>query len=113
MPASLVRLLLCALVGALHGLGPADAQRRDYRVVVTNATDVALEYFYFSGCGTNNWGRDRLGTREVIASGARRLFDMHDGNSDCCRDMRAVFITGATRQRLGVDVCKVSEWVVR
>ena len=106
-------MLICTLLAALFGYGPAEAQRRDYRVTVTNDTDVPLEYFYFSECGTNNWGKDRLGAREVIAPSGRRLFDMYDGINDCCRDMRAMFTTGATRQRLGVDVCRGGEWVIR
>lgn len=103
-------LLVCL---AVLGQGPAEAQKRDYRVTVTNSTSFSLEYFYFSACGTNDWGQDRLGKREVISPGSKRVFDMHDGNDDCCRDMRATFASSASRQRLGVDVCKINEWELR
>jgi hypothetical protein len=93
--------------------GSALAQQRQYPFAVVNQTDAPIEYFYFSACGANNWGSDRLGTREVILRGAQRRFDMYDGIAGCCRDMRATLATGAARQKLGVDVCRESRWVVR
>ena len=100
-------------LAALVTLGPAAAQQREYRFVVINDADAAIEYFYFSACGANDWRSDRLGAREVIERGARRQFDTYDGIRDCCRDMRVKLVTGAARQKLGVDVCRASEWVVR
>jgi hypothetical protein len=104
---------LCVLLAGPLVVDVAAAQRQDFRVTVTNDANDAVEYFYFSECGINNWGKDRLGSKEVISPGARRLFDMYEGNADCCRDMRAILATGAARQRLGVDVCRKNEWVVR
>jgi hypothetical protein len=86
---------------------------RDFRVTVLNSTDAPLEYFYFSACGTNKWGQDRLGKREVVHPGGKRTFDMRDGGTECCRDMRVTLSTGASRQKLGVDVCREREWIVR
>ena len=93
--------------------GPATAQQRQYPFVVINDTDAPIEYFYFSACGANNWRSDRLGANEVIEQGARRRFNMHDGIADCCRDMRAKLATGAARQKLGIDVCRDTQWVVQ
>jgi hypothetical protein len=104
---------LCVLLAGPLVVDGAAAQRQDFRVTVTNGAIDAVEYFYFSECGINNWGKDRLGSKEVISPGARRRFDMYEGNADCCRDMRAILSTGASRQRLGVDVCRKKEWVVR
>jgi hypothetical protein len=86
---------------------------QDFRVTVHNSTDAPLEYFYFSACGINKWGQDRLGKREVIHPGGKRIFDMRDGGADCCRDMRTTLATGASRQKLGVDICREREWTVR
>jgi hypothetical protein len=108
-----LKLSLLLVVALICGQGPAEAQKREYRVTVTNSTNFNLEYFYFSACGTNDWGSDRLGKREVIEPGRSRIFNLHDGNDDCCRDMRATFASSASRQRLGVDVCKIKEWVLR
>lgn len=94
--------------------GPALAQSpQDFRVTVLNSTDAALEYVYFSACGINKWGQDRLGKREVIQPGGKRTFDMRLATADCCRDMRVTLATGASRQKLGVDVCREREWIVR
>lgn len=86
---------------------------RDYRVTVLNSTDAAVDYFYFSACGVNKWGQDRLGKREVIQPGGKRIFDTRIGTADCCRDMRVTLSTGASRQKLGIDVCREREWIVR
>ena len=113
MRESAVKIALLVCLAAVYGQVPAEAQKRDYRVTVKNSTNFNLDYFYFSACGINNWGQDRLGKREVIAPGGSRVFNMHDGNDDCCRDMRATFASSASRQRLGVDVCTVKEWELR
>ncbi len=113
MRTSALRLWLCVLLAGPVVAGGAAAQRQDHRVTVTNGTNDAVEFFYFSECSINNWGKDRLGPKEVILPGARRRFDMLEGNADCCRDMRAILATGATRQRLGVDTCREKEWIIR
>lgn len=110
----LARCGLAACLAAALGVVPADAQqKRNYSFVIVNDADAPIHYFYFSACGANNWGGDRLGPREVIEQGARRRFNMHDGLADCCRDMRAKLVTSAARQKLGVDVCRESQWVVQ
>jgi hypothetical protein len=113
MRGGIFKLLAGAFLLVLLSYPPAGAQRRDYRVMVVNDTNFAVEYFYFSRCATNDWGHDRLGRREIIDPGGQRVFDMYDGIDDCCRDMRAVFASQAARQRLGVDVCRESKWVLR
>lgn len=101
---------LSLLLAGSYGHALADMP---YRVTILNSTDAPVEYFYFSACGINKWGQDRLGRREIVQPGGKRVFDMRDGMADCCRDMRATLATGASRQRLGVDVCREREWIVR
>ena len=113
MRTSALRMWLCVMLTGPGVAIDAAAQRQDYRVTVTNGANDPVEYFYFSECSINNWGKDRLGSKEVISPGARRRFDMYEGNADCCRDMRAILTTGASRQRLGMDVCREKEWIVR
>jgi hypothetical protein len=100
-------------LAALLAVGPAGAQRQDYGITVVNGTGAAIEYFYYSECRTNDWRSDRLGANEVIQPGASRYFDMYDGITDCCRDMRAKFANGSARERMGVNVCSEAQWVVR
>ncbi len=78
-----------------------------------NGTDIAIEYFYFASCGGGEWGRDRLGAKEIIKPGARKVFSSKGGNDDCCQDMRAKLQTGASRQKLNADICRETEWLVK
>ena len=106
----IVAMVAMAAVLAAH---PVPAQQREHRLTVTNGTDVAIEYFYFAGCGAGEWGKDRLGAKEIIAPGARRLFSIKGDSDECCRDLRAKLQSGASRQKLDVDICRDSEWVLR
>ncbi len=101
-----------ALSAALFA-GAKAASAQDYGINIINDTGTTIEYFYYSACRDNNWGPDRLGNQEVIRDRQSRFFDMQDGLRNCCRDMRAKLVNGATRQRMGVDVCRESQWVVR
>ena len=92
---------------------PAAAQQQDYRLQVVNGANQPIEVFQYSECSSNDWRADRLGATEVIRPGQSRVFDMFDGIRSCCRDMRAKFANGATREQMNVDVCRASEWVVR
>jgi hypothetical protein len=109
-----VRSIIAGIgLAGLAVAGPAAAQEYDYRVDVINDTGTTIEYFYFSSCRTNRWGPDRLGSSETIPPGGVRRFDMYDGIGNCCRDMRAKFVNGASRTRMGVNVCRETRWVVR
>ena len=109
-----VRLGLLGFALALLALGaPAAALRNNYGVNIVNGTGITIQSFHFSACKDPNWGEDRLGANEVIAAGASRFFDMHDGVAECCRDMLARLDSGAAKQRKSVNVCEIYEWEVR
>jgi hypothetical protein len=111
---TITKQIIAALaLAAVTLVGPAAAQSRDYGINVINDTGTTIEYFYFSACRDQNWGRDRLGNQEVIRDRQSRFFDMHDGIQSCCRDMRAKLVNGASRQRMNVDVCAEHQWVVK
>jgi hypothetical protein len=103
-------------IGALAATlvaGPLPAQENAHLLTVTNGTDVAIEYFYFATCGGGEWGKDRLGASETIKPGTRKVFSLKGGKNDCCYDLRVKLQTIASRQKLNVDICRESEWVVR
>jgi hypothetical protein len=109
-----VRLALIGSGLALLALGtPAAALRNNYGVNIVNGTGITIQSFHFSACKDPNWGPDRLGATEIIAAGASRFFDMHDGVAACCRDMLAQLDNGAAKQRKSVNVCEIYEWEVR
>jgi hypothetical protein len=107
-----LRVLVAGLVCSL-ALCPTHAQQKTQRILVTNGADIPIEFFYFAACGAGEWGKDRLGAKEVIQPGARRQFITKVTGSDCCHDMRAMMATGGSFQKLAVDVCRNPEWVVR
>lgn len=107
------RILACAALGAVLTAVAATAQQKEHRLIVTNGTDVAIEYFYFASCGAGEWGRDRLGAKEIIKPGSRKVFSIKGRNSDCCHDLRAKLLTGASRQKLGTDICREPEWLIQ
>lgn len=112
MRANTLRALAGLALAGFVWASPAAAQQ-DYRMQIINGSNTAIEFFYFSECSANNWLNDRLGSNEVIGPGQSKVFNMYDGIPDCCRDMRAKFSNGVTREQMGVNVCRASEWVVR
>jgi hypothetical protein len=111
---SMPSLRLFAVAGLVClAVWPAAAQQKDQRILVTNGANNPIQYFYFAACGAGEWGKDRLGAKEVIQPGAKRVFTTKVAGSDCCHDMRARMATGGSFQKLAVDVCREPEWVVR
>ena len=109
----LARCGFAACLAAALGVVPADAQQnRNYSFVIVNDADAPIDYFYFSACGANNWGGDRLG-RERIDQGARRRFNMHDGDRRLLPRHARQAGDRRRRQKLGVDVCRERQWVVQ
>jgi hypothetical protein len=106
---------ICAAVALAVALAasPVMAQQKELRLIVINGTGVAIEYFYFAGCGGGEWGRDRLGAKELIEPGARRSFSFRISTGKCCHDLRAKLHTGASRQKLNADLCRDAEWIVQ
>ena len=100
-------------LASLLAFGPAVAQQKDQPIVVTNAADVPIEFLYFAACGASDWGKDRLGKRELIEPGQKRQFKTSVTGGDCCHDFRAKMTSAATFQKLAVDVCREPEWVVK
>jgi hypothetical protein len=96
----------CTCTGAI-------AQPIERRITVINSTDTAIEYVYVAACGAGAWGKDRLGAKEIVPPGAKRLFSIPGTIDVCCHDLRVKLQTGASRQKLEADLCREPEWVVR
>jgi hypothetical protein len=108
----ILRVIAGLICGSFVAIAPSLAQQ-DYRMAVINGGSVPIETFQYSECSSNDWRADRLGATEVISPGASRVFDMYDGIRDCCRDMKAKFSNGVARERMNVNVCRETEWMVR
>jgi hypothetical protein len=108
-----LRIMASAILAGSLALYPASAQQRNQDITIINGSDTPIEYVYFAACGAGNWGKDRLGAHETIKPGGRRKFTARVTAGDCCFDLRAMFYTLATLQKLNVDVCQTPEWVVK
>jgi hypothetical protein len=83
----------------------------DRRVSIINRGDIPVEMVYASGCRERNWTRDWLG-QDIIEQRETYTFDFDDGSGTCCFDLRVVFRDGTQRTNMGVDVCKMANWIV-
>jgi len=83
---------------AVQDTGP----RRE--VEVANDTDTELRELYLFAPGTENRGRDRLGSN-TVAAGARFTLRLR-GTQECVFDVRAVFVDDAVETRERVDLCR-------
>ena len=108
-----LRVLLLVGLALSTALLPAAAQQKEQSIVIINGSDTPIEYVYLAACDAGDWGKDRLRTKEIIEPGARRTFKARITGGNCCHDMRAKMYTGASFQKLAVDICREPEWTVR
>jgi hypothetical protein len=102
------RALLAAalLMGAVSA--PAFAQC-DTAFTITNRSNTVVNELYFSRSSNQNWGNDRLGAN-VLAPGASANFRPSPGGS---YDFKVVFANGQSQERRNIDLCSVSNVIVR
>lgn len=93
-------LLLAATSGA-------SALNRHVRI--HNSSSAAIEKFYASNVGTNDYEEDILGS-DVIDSGDTWDINIDDGTGYCKYDFLAVFDDGSKAKKNNVNVCEVSDF---
>jgi len=103
-----MRLVATALAAVLT-LGSAAAMAADRRVDIVNQTGQTMVHFYASNSGTNSWEEDILG-HDKLASGDTQPVNIDDGTGACKFDFKAVFESGASLVKSGIDVCSVSSF---
>ena len=94
---------------------PDRAMDSEREFTVVNQGDVELQIFQASPCNVHNWGDDRLGKREYISPGAKRMFRLSEPGcriAECCFDMKVLYKDRTQRTAERVDTCKVGEWKV-
>ena len=85
------------------------AHAADRRVEIVNKTGMPLTHFYASNSGTSSWEEDILG-RDVVADGDSVTININDGTGACKFDFKAVFESGASLEKGGIDVCQISTY---
>ena len=105
----IIRIGAPALAVAVLVAGAVDASAYDRRVVVVNNTATAIQEFYASNTGEDDWQEDILGKSTLPPSGEMTI-NIDDGSGYCKYDFRAVFEDGAEAIKAGVNVCEVGRF---
>jgi hypothetical protein len=105
----IIRIGAPALAVAVLVAGAVDASAYDRRVVVVNNTATAIQEFYASNTGADDWQEDILGNDTLPPSGEMTI-NIDDGSGYCKYDFRAVFEDGTDATKAGVNVCEVGRF---
>jgi hypothetical protein len=77
-----------------------------------NRTGEAIREIYVSLTSNRNWGRDRLGPRQILPPGASMPISLPRGEV-CTADMRVVFMDGRVMEQRNVETCSIRQFVWR
>jgi hypothetical protein len=89
---------------------PAAAGEPEVTLTVINRTDVDICYLYLSPAGSDNWGLDRLGTKDTIPPGDSVDIELTPGRYDAL----AEDCDGETLAEVrGADISTDRKWTVR
>ncbi|MBS1181475.1 MAG: hypothetical protein H6Q99_1355 [Proteobacteria bacterium] len=98
-----------ALAVAVFAVSTVDVSAFDRRVIVVNNTSTAIQEFYASNTGANDWQEDILG-ESTLPAGNEMTVNVDDGSGYCKYDFRAVFEDSTEATKAGVNVCEVGRF---
>lgn len=91
---------------------PASPDGQDRRVSILNQTGETLETIFWSNSATLEWGSDKLGVGQVLASDQQWNVNVFDGSTACLFDFRAVTASGREVEVGSVNVCEDTSVVI-
>ena len=98
------------LLVALMSSGAAMAADADFTLV--NRTGYALNEVYISPTKKDNWGKDRLGSTQLL-NGQSRKFRFGD-TKNCVQDIKVVFTDDESEVEWeGFNLCELNKIVLR
>lgn len=98
------------LLAALMSTGVAMAANADFTLV--NRTGYALNEVYISPTKKDNWGKDRLGSTQLL-NGQSRNFRFGD-TKNCVQDIKVVFTDDESEVEWeGFNLCELNKIVLR
>lgn len=95
-------LLAILLVGSASG-----ARAADRNVDIVNTTGQTMIKFYASVTKSGSWEENILGN-DSLDNGDTQSINIDDGSGKCVFDFKAVFKSGDTAEKRGVNVCEIS-----
>jgi hypothetical protein len=105
----LLKSSLAAAIFAVTLVATTGAASADRWVKIRNQTSVILYRWYASPTNTNDWGADRLVSKQ-IPSGYTSTINLDNAGRGCFFDFRAEFKDGDVLEKYGVDVCGGITW---
>ncbi|MBR0659586.1 Tat pathway signal protein [Neoroseomonas oryzicola] len=91
---------------------PRQAEAPNPSFTFVNRTGEPIREIYVSLTSERNWGRDRLGARQILPSGAAMPITL-PRTGVCTADMRIVFMDGRIMEQRNVETCSIREYVWR
>jgi hypothetical protein len=83
------------------------AHAADRKVDIINKTGQTLTHFYASTTNANSWEEDILG-KDTLDDGETFEADIDDGSGKCVFDFKAVFESGQSLVKKGINVCEIT-----
>jgi len=106
-------LTMVAVAAALlvPSLALASNDGKNRKVMIENISSQTLRELYASPVTSKTWEEDLLGQRTLTA-GSSINATIDNGTNECNYDLKAVMANGREHIKRGVDVCRVSKWIV-
>ena len=101
--------LVAAAIAAALSAPPAFAE--DLVFMLDNQSSGAIQEFYASPVGVDNWEEDILGT-DILGSQEAARITIADGRSVCEYDLRIVLDSGEEMEEGAVDLCVAGSYTV-
>ena len=77
-----------------------------------NRSGETIREIYVSLSSDRNWGRDRLGPRQILPNGASMPIGL-PRNGGCAVDMRVVYMDGRIMEQRNVETCSIRDYAWR
>ncbi len=91
---------------------PPQAEVRNPSFTFVNGSGEPIREIYVSLTSDRNWGRDRLGPRQILPPGASMPIGL-PRSGVCTADIRVVFMDGRAMEQRNVETCSIRSFAWR
>ena len=102
-------LLAGAAIAAAISVAPAYAE--DLAFMLDNQSSGAIQEFYASPVGVDDWEEDILGT-DILGAGDASRITIADGRDVCEYDLKIVFDDASEMEERSINLCDTGSYTV-
>ncbi len=106
-----MRLTILAGAALAAGLSVAPAKAEDLVFMLDNQSSSAVQEFYASPVGVDDWEEDILGA-DILPAGVASRITIADAREVCEYDLKIVFDDGSELEELEIDLCETGSYTV-